>query len=419
MPAARDDATLPRAMTGTEHRAAAEVLPSAAAAGEATRDELVAVAHATLAAEILDGELVEPRVPGADLAVVDAESPDEHLSADAWSLIDAGTPANTKRPYQRYILGRNLKGEPLSEDVAEGRVPWHRLAWEPWCRTFGRASGTDRDRPATPQTLAQWAADLVTARAPAPTIEQALAAVARWHRHHGHGRGRPDRELADQVLKGYRKGDGAHQVKRVSPITLPILNAMFDHIDRDTVIGRRDAAMLVIGLSAMMRRSELATTNLKHVTLESRGLRIYFPHSKTDQVGKGADVYIPASRNPGRRTDPTALVRAVLVDLADQGITEGTLFQAVNRAGRYLGPLHPGGIDVARVVKRYAAAAGLHPDEFSGHSLRAGGATSAYIAGASVALIMKQGRWKNPNQVYEYVRFHDRYEDNAAALLNL
>lgn len=386
-----------------ESTAAAEVIPSAAAAVD----------------RVLVGEIVEPRSPGAGLAVVEVDDPNEHLSDEAWAMIAAAVPANTERAYARYIRGVTGTGKAVAEEPGEGRVPWARLAWEPWCRASGRLSGTDKGRPATPQTLAQWTAELVTARAPAPTIEQALAAVARWHRHHGHGRGQPDRELADQVLKAYRQGDGAHQVKRVSPITLPILHAMFDVIDTTTVKGRRDAAMLVVGLAAMMRRSEVATTDRKHVTVESRGVRIYFPKSKTDQNATGAEVFIPASKNPGRRTDPVALVSAVLADLDEQDVHDGMLFQAVDKVGRYRGPLHPGGLDVVRVIKHYAAAAGLPADEFAGHSLRAGGATAAYIAGASVALIMRQGRWKNPNQVYEYIRFHDRWQDNAAALLNL
>jgi integrase len=45
---------------------------------------------------------------------------------------------------------------------------------------------------------------------------------------------------------------------------------------------------------------------------------------------------------------------------------------------------------VARVVKKLADRAGLDAAKYAGHSLRAGHATSAVIAGASERLIMNQ-----------------------------
>ena len=48
------------------------------------------------------------------------------------------------------------------------------------------------------------------------------------------------------------------------------------------------------------------------------------------------------------------------------------------------------GIDVARVVKKLAERAGLDAAKYAGHSLRAGHATAAAIAGASERSIMNQ-----------------------------
>jgi len=50
---------------------------------------------------------------------------------------------------------------------------------------------------------------------------------------------------------------------------------------------------------------------------------------------------------------------------------------------RHIQPGRLGGIDAARVVKKLAERAGLDAAKFAGHSLRAGHATSAAIAGAS------------------------------------
>jgi hypothetical protein len=48
------------------------------------------------------------------------------------------------------------------------------------------------------------------------------------------------------------------------------------------------------------------------------------------------------------------------------------------------------GIDVARVVKELASRAGFDASKYAGHSLRAGHATTAAIAGASERSIVNQ-----------------------------
>src|SRR2546430_15143724 len=58
------------------------------------------------------------------------------------------------------------------------------------------------------------------------------------------------------------------------------------------------------------------------------------------------------------------------------------LFRSITRRG-LIQPGRLSGIDVARIVKKLAARAGLEAANSAGHSLRAGHATSAAIAGAS------------------------------------
>ena len=73
------------------------------------------------------------------------------------------------------------------------------------------------------------------------------------------------------------------------------------------------------------------------------------------------------------------------------------------------------GHDVARTVKRYAEKAGLDPREFSGHSLRAGFATSAAETGASILKIMETTRHKSIDVLAAYVRRVDLFKDHAGA----
>lgn len=74
---------------------------------------------------------------------------------------------------------------------------------------------------------------------------------------------------------------------------------------------------------------------------------------------------------------------------------------------------------MARVVKRAARAAGLDPNRFSGHSLRAGLATSAAKAGKSERAIMKQTGHRSAETVRRYIRDSDLFSDNAAAGIGL
>jgi hypothetical protein len=66
-------------------------------------------------------------------------------------------------------------------------------------------------------------------------------------------------------------------------------------------------------------------------------------------------------------------------------ITEGPLF--IGKGGR-IGRHRLSDKSVAEIIKRYAAATGLDPAIFSGHSLRAGFVTSALERGADLFKVM-------------------------------
>ena len=70
---------------------------------------------------------------------------------------------------------------------------------------------------------------------------------------------------------------------------------------------------------------------------------------------------------------------------------------------------------MARIVRRSVARIGMDPAAFSGHSLRAGLATSASAAGRDDRAIMRQGRWRSRTMVDRYVREGSLFRDNAAA----
>jgi len=143
------------------------------------------------------------------------------------------------------------------------------------------------------------------------------------------------------------------------------------------------------------------------------GVTITLRRSKTDQDGAGRKIGIPYGSNP-----ETSPVRTVQAWLEQAGISTGPLFRSINRHGQ-VQPGRLSGIDVARVTKKLAARAGLDPAKYAGHSLRAGHATAAAIAGASEPSIMKQTGHRSVQMVRRYIREGNLFRENSAGKLGL
>ena len=137
------------------------------------------------------------------------------------------------------------------------------------------------------------------------------------------------------------------------------------------------------------------------------GYRVTIRRSKTDQTGEGAEIVIPR----GLKIRPVAAVQAWLQAAT---IENGYLFRQVHRGG-HVRPWGIAGRVVAEIVKQYAERAGLDPQEFSGHSLRAGFVTSAAESGASILKIQEGSRHRSMDVLAGYVRRADLFKDHAGA----
>jgi integrase len=143
----------------------------------------------------------------------------------------------------------------------------------------------------------------------------------------------------------------------------------------DSMIGRRDRALLALGFAGAFRRSEFCALDVADLTEVPDGLRVLIRHSKTDQEGQGAEIAIPR----GYRLRP---VEAVQSWLAAAGINTGPVFRSVGRGGRVSCDALEAD-SAARIVKRYAQRrVGLDPAAYAAHSLRSGFLTSAAKAEA-------------------------------------
>ncbi len=213
-----------------------------------------------------------------------------------------------------------------------------------------------------------------------------------------------------ELFKGLTRTLGAQQ-RKVKALREHHIETILSHCP-DTPIGRRDAAIFVVGFAAALRRSEICSLQLADLEWFEdagdslrKGFVLNIRRSKTDQVGLGQRVAVPA----GEHLRPLNVLERWL---QARGYDAGFLFQSVRRGGKLTGrPLHHS--DVSRLVKRYVATIGLDSNEFSAHSLRAGFVTSAAAHHARLDKIMAVTRHSSTATVISYIRDADAFDDHA------
>ncbi|HTW09209.1 MAG TPA: site-specific integrase, partial [Acidimicrobiales bacterium] len=212
------------------------------------------------------------------------------------------------------------------------------------------------------------------------------------------------------VVRGIRRTKGVAPAQ-VRPVILEDLRQMVATLP-ESLAGTRDRALLLVGWAGAFRRSELVALNVEDLEPSDEGLVVTVRRSKTDQEAAGRQVGLPYSATP------LCPVAAIGRWLDVTGITSGPVFRKVDRNG-HIGAVRLNPASVAEVVKRAAAAAGLDPRQFSGHSLRAGLATSAAANGATESLIMAQTGHKSTAMVRRYIRRANLFRQNAASIAGL
>jgi integrase len=103
-------------------------------------------------------------------------------------------------------------------------------------------------------------------------------------------------------------------------------------------------------------------------------------------------------------------------ELVSSGITEGPVFRPIDRHHR-VGPMRLSGEGVCLVIRERVQAAGIDPKNYSGHSLRAGLATSAAQAGVSSWKIRQQTGHASDAMLSRYIRDGELFINNAAGML--
>lgn len=341
--------------------------------------------------EVVDAELVDedrlPAIPEDRAPAVrqEDEDPDAWLPPEAEEDVKAGIPRDTSRAYEGDML-----------------------RFAEWCEQVGR-----RVMPAAPQTVTAYMSYLKrtprkkTGRPYGPSsMDRIIASIRSSHRAAGFKP--PDTMGARKVVAGYRAAlseaqDPAATPKKATPAHRAVLREALAHLDRTTLVGKRDAALMLLGHALASRGSELAPLDwpASFTELPEGGFRVRV-YRKKRKKWQNVEV-LP---DPEADVCTVAAVCALVAALAAEGHHSGPLFLRIDQWGYMGAEMTRGGEPVgdpsgrisvngaSDVVTRSIGRTGL-PGEWRSHSLRRGFVKSARDAGVDMVDIGRHGGWED------------------------
>jgi len=239
------------------------------------------------------------------------------------------------------------------------------------------------------------------------TLTRRMASISKAHRVQGLP-GPLATELVRATMRGIRRTRGSAQ-RAAKPLLRDDLLLVLDAIG-DGLKATRDKALLLFGFAGALRRSELVGVDISDLELVRQGIILHLNRSKTDQEGQGQKIGIPHGH------DRWCAVQALQRWLNASQIADGPVFRPVDRHGR-LGAGRLSTEAVSVLVKDCVSAAGIDPTGYSGHSLRAGLATSAAHAGVPAWKIRAQTRHASDAMLARYIRDGELFLGNVTSVL--
>jgi integrase len=289
-----------------------------------------------------------------------------------------------------------------------------------WCRMRGA-----EPLPPSPELIGLYITDMAApgGRTPAlsvSSIERRLSGLAWGYTQRGERLDRKDRHIAS-VLAGIRRKHARPpaQKEAILPEDLRDMLATLPHDLR----GLRDRAILLIGFAGGLRRSEIVSLDHgKDDTPDSGGwVEVLEGGILITLRGKTGWREVEIARGSSDQTCP---VHALTQWLHYARIDFGPIFVATSRNGLKATSERLSDKHVARLIKSCAREAGLRPDLpeaervrlFSGHSLRAGLASSAEV---DERYVQKQLGHASAEMTRRYQRRRDRFRVNLTKAAGL
>jgi integrase len=289
-----------------------------------------------------------------------------------------------------------------------------------WCRMRGADP-----LPPSAELIGLYIADLAAPQGKAPalsvsSIERRLSGLSWGYAQRGQRLDRKDRHIAT-VLAGIRRKHARPPVQKeaILPEDIRDMLATLPHDLR----GLRDRAMLLIGFAGGLRRSEIvALDHGKDDTPDSGGwVEILDGGALITLRGKTGWREVEIARGSSDQTCP---VHALSQWLHYARIDFGPIFVTVSRNGLKATQDRLSDKHVARLIKQTVREAGIRPDLpeaeriklYSGHSLRAGLASSAEV---DERYVQKQLGHASAEMTRRYQRRRDRFRVNLTKAAGL
>jgi integrase len=209
-------------------------------------------------------------------------------------------------------------------------------------------------------TLTKFALALQKGGESFEAIEKKLAAIAKAYVMIGLPppcTGRRAKKVMREIAATIRKAQG----KTAQPLLPADLRAIVDSAP-DTLRGKRNVALILLGVSAGLTPSELAAVRLEGVRFERDRMIVAIP----GPAGAPSTIFVPIIEGP------LCTVGAVARWIADSGITSGYIFRRIGEGSLDRDPegqLRSDGVE--RIIQRAVERIGKDPFEYDGRSLRA------------------------------------------------
>ena len=262
--------------------------------------------------------------------------------------------------------------------------------------------------PSEPKVVSLYITHLSTKEVKMSTIKRRLVSIGVIHKLKGHYLDTKHPSIIENIM-GIKRRKGSKQIGK-KPLLINSLKEIINVIDEQNnkeLKKLRDRSIILIGFSGGFRRNEIVSLDYDDLDFVSEGVKINIKRSKTDQFGEGSMKGLPYFEN-SQYCPILSLKKWIEIS----NISSGPLFRRFIK-GTKLSENRLTDQTVALIIKKYLKLAGIESENYSGHSLRSGFATSAAESGAEERSIMAMTGHKSAGMVRRYIKEANLFKNNA------
>ena len=268
--------------------------------------------------------------------------------------------------------------------------------------------------PTDPRIVSLYLTKLSTIDVKMSTIKRRLVSIGIIHRLKGHYLDTKHPSIVENLM-GIKRRKGSIQ-RGKKPLLINNLTKLINVIDNQNINEikiLRDRTIILIGFSGGFRRNEITSLDYEDLDFVKEGMKINIKRSKTDQFGEGSVKGLPYFDN--KKYCPVISSQKWI---KISNIRSGPLFRRFNK-GLNLSENRLTDQTVALLIKKYLNLSGIDSNNYSGHSLRSGFATSAAEAGAEERSIMAMTGHKSTEMVRRYIKDANLFKNNALSKIKI